>query len=127
MATTELAAKLNRRDQINEGEAAPSKVSQSVYAEFKEFSIQEIKQCRGVFQKYIFLFTIVFKNIVKDKNLDGLCSKLRYKVYSVQSTICITLFLFISSKREYYIHLSVITMEVYTFLKLLAISSFSAF
>ncbi|XP_065052300.1 EF-hand domain-containing protein D2-like [Rhopilema esculentum] len=52
MATNELQEKLARRDKINEGEAAPSKVSQSVYAEFKEFSILEIKEYRKVFQKY---------------------------------------------------------------------------
>eukprot|EP00112_Aurelia_sp_Birch-Aquarium-sp1_P000304 Seg1026.6 transcript_id=Seg1026.6/GoldUCD/mRNA.D3Y31 product="EF-hand domain-containing protein D2" protein_id=Seg1026.6/GoldUCD/D3Y31 len=52
MADNELAAKLNRRGQINEGEAAPTKVSQSVYAEFKEFSILEIKEYRKIFQKY---------------------------------------------------------------------------
>ena len=51
MADNELAAKLNRREQINEGEAAPAKVSQSVYAEFKEFSILEIKEYRKIFQK----------------------------------------------------------------------------
>ena len=51
MADSELAQKLSRQTQINEGEAKPTKVSQSVYAEFKEFSIQEIKEYRKVFQK----------------------------------------------------------------------------
>ena len=51
MATSELAAKLGRREKINEGELAPTKVSQSVYAEFKEFSIIEIKEYLKVFQK----------------------------------------------------------------------------
>ena len=55
MADNELTAKLNRRAEINEGEAAPSKVSQSVYAEFKEFSILEIKEYRKIFQKYVAL------------------------------------------------------------------------
>eukprot|EP00731_Ephydatia_muelleri_P015191 Em0008g911a len=50
--TSELADKLSRQQKINEGEAKPTKVSQSVYAEFKEFSIQEIKEYRKVFQKY---------------------------------------------------------------------------
>jgi len=52
MADSELAQKLSRQNQIIEGEAKPVKVSQSVYAEFKEFSIQEIKEYRKVFQKY---------------------------------------------------------------------------
>ena len=52
MADNELMSKLNRREKINEGESAPSKVSQSVYAEFKEFSILEIKEYRKIFQKY---------------------------------------------------------------------------
>ena len=53
MAESELAAKLSRQQQINEGEVKPVKVSQSVYAEFKEFSIQEIKEYRKVFQKWV--------------------------------------------------------------------------
>lgn len=52
MADSELAQKLNRQQMINEGEAKPVKVSQSVYAEFKEFSIQEIKEYRKTFQKW---------------------------------------------------------------------------
>jgi len=51
MADSELAAKLARQGQINEGEVKPVKVSQSVYAEFKEFSIPEIKEYRKTFQK----------------------------------------------------------------------------
>ena len=51
MADSELAAKLNRQQQRADGEIAPAKVSQSVYAEFKEFSIPEIKEYRKVFQK----------------------------------------------------------------------------
>jgi hypothetical protein len=51
MATSELASKLNRQQQRNDGEIAPSKVSQSVYAEFKEFSIPEIKEFRKTFLK----------------------------------------------------------------------------
>lgn len=51
MADSELAAKLNRQQQRADGEIAPAKVSQSVYAEFKEFSIPEIKEFRKVFQK----------------------------------------------------------------------------
>lgn len=51
MADSELSAKLNRQQQLNEGEVKPAKVSQSVYAEFKEFSIQEIKEFRKTFQK----------------------------------------------------------------------------
>ena len=50
MAESELASKLNRQQQINEGQVAPGKVTQSVYAEFKEFSIQEIKEFRKKFQ-----------------------------------------------------------------------------
>ena len=52
MADSELAEKLSRQQKVNEGEVKPVKVSQSVYAEFKEFSIQEIKEYRKVFQKY---------------------------------------------------------------------------
>ena len=52
MADNELAAKLNRQQQRADGEIAPAKVSQSVYAEFKEFSIPEIKEFRKTFQKY---------------------------------------------------------------------------
>lgn len=51
MADSELAGKLSRQNQINDGEVKPAKVSQSVYAEFKEFSIQEIKEYRKTFQK----------------------------------------------------------------------------
>ena len=51
MADSELAQKLSRQNQINDGEVKPAKVSQSVYAEFKEFSIQEIKEYRKTFQK----------------------------------------------------------------------------
>ena len=51
MADSELASKLAKQQKINEGELAPAKVSQSVYAEFKEFSIQEIKEYRKTFQK----------------------------------------------------------------------------
>ena len=51
MADSELAAKLNRQQQRADGEIAPAKVSQSVYAEFKGFSIPEIKEFRKVFQK----------------------------------------------------------------------------
>ena len=51
MADSELASKLNRQQQRNDGEIAPSKVTQSVYSEFKEFSIPEIKEFRKTFQK----------------------------------------------------------------------------
>ena len=51
MADSELASKLNRQQQRNDGEIAPAKVSQSIYAEFKEFSIPEIKEFRKTFQK----------------------------------------------------------------------------
>ena len=51
MAESELAGKLSHRQQVNDGEVQPTKVSQSVYAEFKEFSIPEIKEFRKVFQK----------------------------------------------------------------------------
>jgi len=51
MADSELSAKLNRQQQRNDGEVAPAKVSQSVYAEFKEFSIPEIKEFKKVFLK----------------------------------------------------------------------------
>ena len=47
----ELAEKLSRQQKINEGDVKPTKVSQSVYAEFKEFSIIEIKEYRKVFVK----------------------------------------------------------------------------
>lgn len=53
MADSELSAKLNRQQQRNDGEIAPAKVSQSVYAEFKEFSIPEIKEFRKIFQKWV--------------------------------------------------------------------------
>ena len=48
---SELAEKLSRQQQLNEGELKPAKVSQSVYGEFKEFSIPEIKEFRKTFQK----------------------------------------------------------------------------
>lgn len=51
MADSELTQKLSRQQQRNDGEIAPAKVSQSVYAEFKEFSIQEIKEYRKKFQE----------------------------------------------------------------------------
>ena len=51
MADSELAGKLSRQTQINDGEVKPANVSHSVYAEFKEFSIQEIKEYRKTFQK----------------------------------------------------------------------------
>jgi len=51
MAESELASKLSRQQQMNDGELKPAKVSQSVYAEFKEFSIPEIKEYRKIFQK----------------------------------------------------------------------------
>ena len=51
MADSELADKLSRQTQINEGDVKPTKVSQSVYAEFKEFTIPEIKEYRKTFQK----------------------------------------------------------------------------
>lgn len=51
MAESELSDKLNRRQKINEGDVKPSKVSQSVYAEFKEFSILEIKEYQKIFVK----------------------------------------------------------------------------
>ena len=47
----DLAAKFNRREQINEGNVPTPKVTQSVYAEFKEFSIQEIKEFKKIFVK----------------------------------------------------------------------------
>ena len=62
MADSELAAKLNRQQQRADGEIAPAKVSQSVYAEFKEFSIPEIKEFRKTFQKYIHCTLMVFSN-----------------------------------------------------------------
>lgn len=51
MADSELARKLDHQQKRNDGEVAPAKVSQSVYAEFKEFTIPEIKEFRKVFQK----------------------------------------------------------------------------
>lgn len=51
MADSELSEKLSRQQKINEGEAKAVKVSQSVYAEFKEFSIPEIKEFRKIFLK----------------------------------------------------------------------------
>lgn len=51
MAESELSEKLSRQQQLNDGEAKPTKMSQSVYAEFKEFSIPEIKELKKVFQK----------------------------------------------------------------------------
>ena len=59
MADSELAQKLSRQQKVNEGEVKPAKVSQSVYAEFKEFSIQEIKEYRKVFQKYVAKLNLV--------------------------------------------------------------------
>ena len=53
MAESELAEKLSRQQKINEGEVKAVKVSQSVYAEFKEFSIQEIKEFRKTFLKWV--------------------------------------------------------------------------
>ena len=53
MADSELSEKLSRQQKINEGEAKPVKVSQSVYAEFKEFSIPEIKEFRKTFVKLV--------------------------------------------------------------------------
>jgi hypothetical protein len=52
MAESELAEKLSRQQLRNDGDIQPAKVSQSVYSEFKEFSIQEIKEFRKTFQKY---------------------------------------------------------------------------
>ncbi|XP_022090194.1 EF-hand domain-containing protein D2-like [Acanthaster planci] len=49
---SELAQKLNLDSQQRINEGQPAKVSQSVYAEFKEFSIQDIKEYRKMFQKY---------------------------------------------------------------------------
>ena len=54
MADSELSSKLSRQQQRNDGEIAPAKVSQSVYSEFKEFSIPEIKEFRKTFQKLVF-------------------------------------------------------------------------
>ena len=51
MAESELSEKLNRQQQLNEGEVKPAKMSQSIYAEFKDFSIPEIKELKKVFQK----------------------------------------------------------------------------
>ncbi len=51
MADSELSQKLSRQQQRNDGDVMPAKVSQSVYAEFKEFSIQEIKEYRKTFLK----------------------------------------------------------------------------
>ena len=51
MMDQDLEAKLHRREQINEGQAPVAKVTQSVYAEFKEFSIQEIKEFKKMFVK----------------------------------------------------------------------------
>lgn len=48
---SELEEKLSRREKINAGEAQGGKVTQSVYAEFKEFSIQEIKKYKKMFEK----------------------------------------------------------------------------
>ena len=53
MADSELSEKLSRQQKINEGEAKPVKVSQSVYAEFKEFSIPEIKEFKKTFVKLV--------------------------------------------------------------------------
>ena len=79
MADNELAAKLNRREKINEGEAAPGKVSQSVYAEFKEFSIPEIKEYRKIFQKYNFFLNILIEILFKQKFIANLI-KHRYNI-----------------------------------------------
>ena len=46
IADSELAVKLNRQQQRADGEIAPAKVLQSVCAEFKEYSIPEIKEFR---------------------------------------------------------------------------------
>lgn len=59
MADSELASKLSRQTQINEGEVKPVKVSQSVYAEFKEFSIPEIKEYRKTFQKWVLILCTI--------------------------------------------------------------------
>ena len=59
MADSELAAKLTRRNMMNEGEeVAPVavKVNQSVYAEFKEFTIKEVKKHRATFQKWVLAY-----------------------------------------------------------------------
>lgn len=77
MADSELAAKLNRQQQRNDGEIAPAKVSQSVYAEFKEFSIQEIKEFRKTFQKWVGTFQLrllAMKFWANLSNLAGLSS-----------------------------------------------------
>jgi hypothetical protein len=52
MANSELQSKLDRQQQINDGEVAGGKAHQSVYAEFKEFSIPEIKEFKKQFTKY---------------------------------------------------------------------------
>ena len=72
MADSELSQKLSRQQKINEGEAKPVKVSQSVYAEFKEFSIPEIKEFRKTFAKWVsctkhlyFIRVIVEQNVNK--------------------------------------------------------------
>ena len=51
MANSELQSKLDRQQQINDGQVAGGKAHQSVYAEFKEFSIPEIKEFKKQFTK----------------------------------------------------------------------------
>ncbi|GFO08242.1 transmembrane protein 185b [Plakobranchus ocellatus] len=64
MATDELAAKLNRRNLINEGEevkALPTKEIFNPYTEFKEFSRKQIQDFQKTFNKY---------DVGKDKFID---------------------------------------------------------
>ncbi|GFS04636.1 EF-hand domain-containing protein D2 [Elysia marginata] len=64
MATDELAAKLNRRNLINEGdevEALPTKEVFNPYTEFKEFSRKQIQDFQKTFNKY---------DVGKDKFID---------------------------------------------------------
>jgi hypothetical protein len=56
MADNELSAKLNRRQNINEGQESPSAMASgnvfNPYTEFPEFSRKEIKDYKAMFQKY---------------------------------------------------------------------------
>lgn len=64
MATDELAAKLNRRNLINEGDEVqplPTKEVFNPYTEFKEFSRKQIQDFQKMFNKY---------DVGKDKFID---------------------------------------------------------
>ncbi|XP_059154847.1 EF-hand domain-containing protein D2-like [Physella acuta] len=83
MATDELAAKLNRRNLINESEegAAPSSLPSSQvfnpYTEFKEFSRKQIQDFQKTFNKY---------DVGKDKFIDLMELKLMMEKLGVPQT-----------------------------------------